>query len=222
MVTYTTMLLILVGVVTVPVIAAMLFWYLSYNRTAWIAKQTGKEANDVVWVRDKFKVRMINGVYTLIFRNQVERAPSFSGHLWAKIYHKQIKYTPERWATLDMSKKIQRGLFLYQDEEGHYIPLTIRVDGKNRELFGLPQNMRMFTAQSIAENQKLTLNARQLFKMNLAAIIGVVILGLAFLFFVIYTTKVQAETAISCTQIFQNATQSNGFITGLAQGVVGG
>lgn len=148
----------------------------SYRNTVWIARQTGEEINDVIWIPDKFKVRNINGTWEIKFYHMKEKTPSIDGKLWTKFLPndgKILRLTKDQFDTLDLRRHLKRGLFLYETTEGEFYPLTIRNDGKNVLFSIVNQDNRNFIMRETQDINNLTRNKKQEKLLLWAIIIGI-------------------------------------------------
>lgn len=214
------------------IIAAVVLRGRMYKNRVWIARQTGSDPTDVIWVEDRFYAKNINGLWVLKFKNIKDEAPSFDGSVHTKALRKSppkiLRLTRDQWAALDMSRKLQRGLFLYETTEGEYFPLKIgvNIDGQHT-LQRIDANTRMFLIKSTQNKNDLTRNRRREFLVLGGIIAGCIVLGVIFVIGIIYIhnesilgIESAKSACYSATQAAVNGT-SNSFI-GQIQGVVGG
>jgi flagellar basal body-associated protein FliL len=178
------LLLIIVFIVAVPfvVIGGFLFNKKSYRNDVWIARQTGANLDDVIWIKDKFKVLYVDGNWILKFYNMKERTPSVNGSYWTKFmspkFNNRLMQIPkEEWHTLDMRGKLKRGLFLYETTEGEFYPMGINTKdqlGKDIKLTIFNQDNRSFVASETQDVNSLTRNKNKDKLVLIAIIIGIV------------------------------------------------
>lgn len=216
-----TIALILGGLLFIPAVTAFVFWDRGFNYRVEIIKQVGKDPNDVIRVRDRFKVRQKNGVHTIIFRNQMrttwsrEETPSIPFRYWTKYLKKEIKYTDDQWNNMDLSRSIKRGLLLYQSTEGDYRPIEFAYDKEGVKAKILSQDNRRWTVSKLREESEFTLSKTQQLIVYGGITIAFIIMGVAFVMFLIYLS----ESAANLCAFGQSTTST--FIQG-AQAAVGG
>jgi hypothetical protein len=177
------------GLVGVPAIIAYFLWEISFNYKVQIAKQVGKDPNDVVWVNDRFKVREKMGVHTIIFRNQLSRTPSVPYRFWSKYTNKQLKYDEEQWKKLDLSSLLKRKLFLYQGLEGEFRPMEIVYENNQMQWRILSQDNRRWVVSKLREEHEFTLSKKQQLIIYASIVIAFIILAICFIMMLIYLTE---------------------------------
>lgn len=184
----TLILLLFVFLVVIPTlcIVAFLLYKSTFKNTTFIARQTGKDPTDVIWIEDKFRVNYENGAWIIQFYKIREKTPSVSGSLWMKVLSKKsqkkiLKYDKEEFDTLELRKHIKRGLFFYEASEGEFYPLTIKLDDKGKPSFTpLSQDNKMFLINDTIEANNLTKNNKKELTAIIAIIVGVIVLGAVF------------------------------------------
>lgn len=180
-------------------------WDLSFKNHGFIARQSGKDYSDVIWIPSRFKVRNIDGSWHIMFRNIRERTVSVEGKFWTKFINpkksKKINFSEEEWKKKDLSRLIQRGLFLYETSEGVFFPMTIDSDNKDFKFKIIDQDNRMFLINEIEHTNKLTEDNRRQFLTIIGIIIGLVIIGALIFFGVIYLNKMGTENIAYTAQV---------------------
>lgn len=206
--------IIVTGIIVFFVLFFLLIAGILYNKSfknrALIARQTGKDTDDVIWIEDRFRIKNDNGFYVMQFKHLREKTPSLSGAFWSKFISKKeqnkiIRVTKEQWGLLDLSKKIQRGLFLYETTEGEFFPIGLRQDEKQPVFSAISQNNRQFIINQTQDINSLTRSKRREMTVLLAAIISCFVLAVIFIFGIIYLsetakTSVQAQSQ-ACADI---------------------
>lgn len=190
-------------------IIAMIFFFVMYKKsfrnTAMIARQTGKEVTDVIWIKDKFRVKSVDGAWVIQFWNLREKTQSIQGNLWQRFLKndsKTLKFTKERWDSSDLSKHIQRGVYFYETTEGEFFPMQIKMDDKNPSFNVLSQDNRMFLINEFKNINNLTRNR----KMELVTLGGIIaaclVLCVIFIFGIIYLNEAskrsEAAQSVDC------------------------
>lgn len=208
--------LLLGALIFIPLLIWYVWWEISFNLKVQIFKQVGKDSNDVIRVQDRFKVRQKNGVYTIIFRNQLSNTPSPPYMYWTKYLGKSKEYTEEQWKTLDLSRQIKRGLMLYQGTEGDYRPIEFVKDATGVEKAKiLSQDNRRWVMSKLREEAEFTLSKKQQLIIYGGIIIAFIILAVVFVMFLIYLS----ENAQNVCAFGQSTT---GQFIQTVQGAVGG
>lgn len=180
------MLMLILAVLAIIVFGVPIFVLLyraSFKNKVRIARQTGNDINDVIWLEDKFKVVNPDGNWVIKFLNMKEQTTSVPGNLWvkfAKNSKQELKFSKDEWKSKQMSANVARGLVLYENTEGEFFPMTIsKVDGTVR--FGLlNHNNRQFAVNEIRRAHDLTRNKtveKILVIAAIVAIVGLVITG---------------------------------------------
>ena len=228
------MMVMILFIVFIVIVLAVL-----YNRTfknrAIIARQTGKDVSDVIWIEDKFRVKNREGLWIIEFRKMRQKTLSIDGKFWTKFIKKKkqagiLKYTKEEWDGLELSKKIQRGIFFYETTEGEFFPMEIR-DVEGKPSFSLiTQDNRQFIINETQDVNSLTRNKKRDTLVLVALIVGIIVIAFMFVFGIIYmneTTKTNmAAIGASCSQGIQqayiNATKTDPTFLSTATGMVGG
>lgn len=176
-------LFIIVMIVSIPIILFVFFLVNknSYRHTVWIARQTGKNFDDVIWIPDKFKLRNVNGSWEVKFYTIREKTPSIDGRFWTKTLNpayvrKIVKFDKLYWDNHDMSRQLKRGLMLYETTEGEFYPMGITKDNSSKtiNLTTFNQDNRMFVANETQSANSLTRNKNQDKLMLWGIIIGIV------------------------------------------------
>lgn len=200
----------IVGVIMVfvvlPILGWLVWYFTSFKYVARIARQTGSDPNDVVWINDKFKVVEKNGQYIIKFRIQKEKSQSFPYSFWSKHSNKNWKITHEEWLRMDLSKNIRRGLILYQTTEGEYHPMTIREYGKFEVL---PQDNRAFIVSQYSHVNDLSITPTKAFIAAGILALAVIVLGVLFVLYLVYLQEAQLAQGVvqPAGNTFLNAAQ---------------
>lgn len=218
--------LIIIGAVFIAMLAfvAFMVYWNSFKNKVHIARQTGEAIGDVVWIEDRFKVSSIEGRWTIIFRKIPEKTNSLEGKFWTKFIKKQKSWVLDRdkWDKYQMSKLIQRGLYLYETSEGVFFPMQItREDADDGTKDGkisfkiIDQDNRMFLIEELKNNSELTKDRRREIIGIVAVAVAFIVLGIAFVFGFMYLsdtsqTAMQQQAAV-CSEYFRtlaNITQN--------------
>lgn len=212
-----TIVALLFALIGGPLVLWYIFWEMSFTYPVWIARQAGKNIDDVIWFQDKCKVRNKQGVHTIIFRRQISKSQSFTGDLWSRFFKKKgVKFDDKKWKSLNMTKHLQRGLFLYQTSEGEFHPMKVAQKNEEVEMRILTQDNRMFLMNQTIEANELTLSKRQQMMVYGAIIVAFIALAVVFVLFLIYLNERAGEM---CMNVVQNT--GNQFLE-TTQGAVGG
>lgn len=188
------LLLIIMFVVLVPtiIVIAYVFNKRSYRNIAHIARQTGKDPNDVIWIQDKFKVRYLDGTWEIKFYKMKENTPSVQGNLWSKFLaptqqsNKILQFKKETWDSIDMRRHLKRGVFFYETTEGEFYPMNIVADDKIFNFSTINQDNRSFVARETQNINSLTRNKNKeklLLWAIIIGIIGLVVVGGILIYF---------------------------------------
>jgi flagellar basal body-associated protein FliL len=204
--------LAIVGMIAFPAAIWAFFWWNSFKHKVWIAKQSGKDESDVIWVEDKCKVVDINGEHQIKFRGHKGGSPSFPGGFWTKVFPKKLPHSMSEKQWYEMKKSLGRGIFLYQTTEGEFHPMRIQTDNEGFKSFRvLTQDNRGFIIRSLSDNNELAFNGRKQM-ITYIAIAGVfIILAICFIIWLVYLTE-------SASNVCNVASSS---FTETAQGVIG-
>lgn len=178
------MILIVLFFLGILAFIAYKFWDKSFRNKAMIARQTGINIDDVIWINERFKVVNVNGSWKIIFRHIREKTGSIEGKFWTKFSKTKPKtttYNEDEWKKKDMSKLIQRGLFLYETSEGVLFPMKITRSETDDFTFNIvDQDNRMFLINEIEHVESLTKNPRSEMVKLVAIIVAIVVLGVTF------------------------------------------
>jgi hypothetical protein len=174
--------LLLLGVLVLLVVlgvVAFVVWDKSFRNTARIARQTGNDINDVIWVNTRFKVIHEGGSWKIVFRHLREKTNSVEGRFWTKFYKPgtEISMTKQQWEQKDMSRLLQRGLLLYETSEGVFFPMSINFSGGSSQLKIIDQENRMFLTNEIANTNELTKDKKNETLKIVAIVIGLVLIA---------------------------------------------
>lgn len=231
--------IIFISVVILAFITGFIIYNSTFKNVARIARQTGKDDNSVIWVTDKFKVINKDGEWHIKFKNMRVKTQSIDGNKWTTFFKpkdvaKELKMTKDEWANREMSKKIQRGLILYEDNHGELKPMEIVKTNKDGvELKVLGQDNRRWLVTEIKEINSLTRNRKQDMLYLLAFIVCALVMGVVFIFGIIYMneqgTKALSANQEACTKYIdkllnytQEVKNEKGFAQQTANVVVGG
>lgn len=174
----------------------------SYKNKAMIARQTGRDINDVIWLEDSYKITNENGNWLLEFKRMKERTQSIDGSVWtkflAKKYHnKMLKYTRDEWDRIDMRRHIKRGLFFYETTEGELYPMTIQDHSFNI----IDRDDRLFVMTETQNVNELVKNDKKMMTTLLAIIIGIVVLGVVFVGGAIWQNNTHEKNIVATQQV---------------------
>lgn len=235
---FTILIIALVVLLFISIIIAIMAYNASFRNVAWIARQTGKERSDVIWLSDKFRVINKDGFWEIQFRHLTERTSSVNGRFWTKFIapkyvKKVVKFKENEWKGSDLSKKLQRGLFLYETTEGEFFPMEISFDGSSATFKPFGQDNRQFLINEIKDINDLTKNKKREMLILLAIIIGIIVLGVVVVMSIIYlknsSVDQMAQLSSVCSSYANalfNATtttaQQAGWATNAAHVVAGG
>lgn len=172
----------------VPIALTMFFFILkaSYKNTAWIARQSGNDINDVIWIPDKFRVRPIDGTWQIQFQKMKEKTQSIDGKFWTKFLTKGMSkrvltFSKDKWDSMEMRRHIRRGIFFYETTEGELFPMIIKKDEKEFTFSLVNQDNRQFIMREIQDINNLTRSKKKEMLAMIAIIVGILVLGLAFI-----------------------------------------
>jgi hypothetical protein len=177
------MFIILFGVLLIGLLGVFVFFYWDrgFKNVAHIARQTGENIDDVIWIKTRFKVVYHNGIWKIHFRHLREKTLSVEGKFWTKFGKSKILQMSEtEWKSRDMTKLVQRGLYLYETSEGVFYPMKIEITDKKAGLRILDQDNKLFLINEIANIDMLTKDNQRMMVTIIAIIVGIVILGAVF------------------------------------------
>lgn len=233
-----TIYFIIIFFIILLMIVAFLAYNASFKNIVMIARQTGNSSDNVIWTKDKFKVVNKNGYYVIKFWKRKIKNPDYSGKFYTVFFKPKTvgdskKLTREEWDRQDMSTKIQRGLFLYENNEGQLFPMKIELDTDGAKFLVLGQNHRRWLADEIKDINELTRNRAKDVILLAAAIIAIASLAVIFIFGFIYMneqgTKAIGANQVACTQYIdrlinytQTVEERSGFIKDAQTAIVGG
>jgi len=175
----------------IPALVWFIWWNKSFVHKMWIAKQSGKEVTDVIWIEDKFKVVDKGGEHIIILKRHHGKTPSFKGEFWAKVFKVKntvINIDSSEW-TVHLRKHLGRGMFVYQSTEGEFHPMSILEAKGDLGFKILPQDNRGFIIRSMSQTNELSLNSHKQMIIYLAIVGAFVILVIAFVLWLIYMTE---------------------------------
>jgi len=157
----------------------------SYKNKVWIARQTGKDVADVIWIEDRCRVVNKNGAWVIEFQKLREKMQSVRGEWWSKLLkpsyqRKALKFDKNEWDSLNFRPNLIRGLFLYETTEGEFYPMVpSKKDGEF--LFKiLDQDSKQFMISEIKDVNDLTRNTKQEVTLLWGIVIGIIVLGFVF------------------------------------------
>jgi len=221
--------LVLSGVLIVVASFAFALYNMTFKNKVDIARQTGKDVSDVIWVTDKFRVRNRDGYYVIEFKRLRNKTPSIPGSFWTKFVQSKyerrtIRMTKEHWDVTDMSRRIQRGLKLYETSEGEYFPMQITTQDGKPVLSVVTQDNRQFIIHETQDVNSLTRSKKREMTVLVMAIVAILVLCLVFIFGIIYmnetaktTLATQVRECAQYSQILYNQTTGQGPATFLQQ-----
>jgi hypothetical protein len=176
----------------------------SFKNVARIARQTGIESDNVIWIDDKFKVTQRNGQWVITFFRIKERTSSIPGSSWTKFLHpkgrnKVLELSDDEWRGRQLSKHIQRGIFFYETIEGQLSPMTIvRKDGETY-FEVMTQDNISFLAEAVIEANSLTRNRNKELLVLGGIIAACLVLGIISIFGIIYMNE-SAKSTLGASQ----------------------
>ena len=176
----------------------------TYKNTTMIARQTGNSADDVVWIKDRFRVKNRDGFWIIQFKKLREKTSSVPGKFWTKFIaekqtNKVLKFTDEEWKGRDISRLIRRGILFYETNEGEFHPMSIEYDSSGAKLHVISQDNRQFLINEIKDINSLTKNRFKEMLLLGAIILGIFVLAVIFILGIIYM-KESAQESLSSSQ----------------------
>lgn len=186
------------------IIFAIAMYRKSFRNACEIARQTGSSPDDVIWIRDRFRVKNKNGFWVIEFLGLKEKTGSIEGRFWTKFIQKKytnkvLRYTEVEWKTRDLSKLVQRGIKFYETNEGEFHPMSINFDGEQAKLHVISQDSRQFLINEIKDINSLTKNRFKEMLLMAGAIVACFILAIIFIIGIIYM-KESAQTSLASSQ----------------------
>lgn len=165
-----------------------LIWFLnrkSFKNKVWVARQTGKAKEDVIWFEDKCRVVNKSGAWIIEFEKIKEKTRSIDGKFWTslitpKYQQKALKFSKDEWDQLNMRTNLMRGLFLYETTEGEFYPMAVEHKDGRFAFQILDQDNRQFMIEEIKDVNDLTRNHKTEITLLWGIIIGIVVLALVF------------------------------------------
>lgn len=224
------------GFIVLCLLFVLIMYFKSFKNHVMIARQTGSDPTNVIWVSDRFKVVDKDGYYRIIFLKRRVRTSDADGKLYTLFFKKKpqgISITKEEWLMKDMSKLVQRGLFMYETNEGQFFPITMEVNN-GAKFQVLDQDKRRWITEEIKDIHELTRNRTKDILLLTAAIVACVVLALTFIFGIIYlneqATKTQGTVQGACMAYIDKIMNytitiqenNNGVASNLANSIVGG
>jgi hypothetical protein len=191
--------------VIIIVLGSYALWLSTFRNRAIIARQTGESVDSVIWVQDRFKVKSQKGEWIIVFKTLRMKTAGAPGRLWTsfskdKEIPRELRLTPEEWKTNEMSKKIQRGLFLYESSEGELSPMGITLDEHGRRHFKVfTQDNKRWLINEIKDINDLTRNRTKDILLLVAGIVAIAALAVIFIFGIIYMNE-QATKSLAINQ----------------------
>jgi hypothetical protein len=175
----------------------------SYRNRARIARQTGSNSDDVIWIEDTFRVKNTGGAWVIQFKKLREKTTSIPGSYWMKFVlpsalPKVLKYTDEEWKGQDLSKLIQRGIMFYETSEGEFHPMSVSFDGVAR-LHTISQDNKQFLISEIKDINSLTRNRFKEMMLLGGIVLAVFVLAVVFILGIIYL-KESAQDSLGNSQ----------------------
>lgn len=229
--------ILLVTLVPIIVIVGFLLNKSSYRNTVWIARQTGKDVNDVIWIQDRFKVQFVDGQWNIRFYKMKEASQSVNGKFWTKILKKnsntdkKLGFSKEVWDSLDMRHHLKRGLFLYETTEGEFYPLPIRFLDDKPIFTPFDQDNRTFIAQETQNINALTRNKsseKLMMWIIIVGIIGLVVVGGLMTYFqnksheenIVATANLCGQYTVNIVNALTNSSTKPQFINDIKNNIV--
>ena len=238
MISILTIYSIFIGLIILVAVIVFIAYQLSFKNRAMIARQTGKSTDNVVWIQDKFKVVRKDGFYYIKFKNLRNKTANIDGKYWTTFFKpkdvpKELKMSKEEWENREMAKKIQRGIYFYENNNGQFFPMSIEFNEQTANFNVLDNDNTRWLANEVKEANDLTRNRTKDILLLTIAIVCVVVLALVFIFGIIYLNETGAR-AISvnqdaCTKYLDKilnytvtVQEKGGFATNLGNTIVGG
>lgn len=205
---------VIASLILVPPVIGIIIYNMGFRHKVMVAKQTGPGAEDVIWVEDSARIGFKNGNYTMTFKRHRGKTQVPEGKWWHRFLRKNAvkEFTEEEWRKKDMRRAMQRGIMLYQNNEGEFHPMRIRYENNRADLEVLSQDNRMFIAQEIQDTQELTLSKRQQVIAIVAIVVGFILIAAVMILGFIYIGNQADNLARVAIQVGTQA----------SQGVVGG
>lgn len=206
------------------IVIAYVLYRKSFRNIAWIARQSGKDVGDVVFVPEKFRVQNRDGLRVIQFLNLRERTNSLGGSFWTKALKpkfapKLLKFSRDEWDIQDMSRKIQRGIFFYETSAGEFYPMRIVPDGDGFGFSVIDQDNKMFVINETQDINSLTRNRKRDWILSAIAIVALIGIIITFIIGNVYMHEesvaglsANAQVCSSYAQAIINATQSGQFL----------
>lgn len=193
----------------------------SYKNTTMIARQTGRSTDDVIWIKDRFRVKNINGFWVVQFKKLREKTSSVPGSFWTKFIgekyqQKILKFSEDEWKTRDISRLIRRGIMFYETNEGEFHPMSIEYDGDTAKLHVISQDNRQFLINEIKDINNLTKNRFKEMLLLAGIILAIFVLCVIFILGIIYMKEsaqgslaASQQACIDYYQVVKNITETN-------------
>ena len=186
-------------------ITSIVIYNKSFKNRAIIARQNGKDVDNVIWIEDKFRVRMKEGHWFIQFKKLREKTNSISGEFWTRFIKKKktptaLEYTPEEWKGLDLSKLIQRGVFFYETNEGEFHPMSISGKEGKYGFNVMSQDNKRWLANEIKDINSLTRNKNKDMLLLGGIVLAILILGIVTIFSIVYMKETTQTAQITSQQ----------------------
>lgn len=183
--------MILIFVCSIPIVVFVAFMLNknSYRNKAWIARQTGNNVDDVIWLEDKFKILNVDGTWVIKFYTMREKTPSIHGGFFTKFItpaysRKAVSMGKDNWNSLDMNRHMKRGIYFYETTEGEFYPMSIVKENKDgKDVFNFTtvnQDNRNFIMRETQNINSLTRNKKDDKLLLWGFIVGIVAMVIVF------------------------------------------
>lgn len=194
----------LILLIILTIFASIMIYRKSFRNHCGIARQTGNSADDVVWIKDRFRVKNVNGFWVIQFLRLREKTSSIPGKYWTKFLNpkranKVLAFSDDEWKSRDLSRLIQRGINFYETNEGEFHPMSIHFDADGARLHVISQDSRQFLINEIKDINSLTKNRFKELLITAMAILACFILAVIFIIGIIYM-KESAQDSLSSSQ----------------------
>lgn len=201
--------MLFIGGMVIGTLFIVIFFIVMHNKSfknkTIIARQTGTDTNDVIWVPDKFRVKNKDGFWIIEFKGIKQKTASIAGSNWTKFVapkytKKAIGYNSDEWKSKDLSRLIQRGIFFYETSEGEFHPMSIDfVEGKGAKFNIISQDNKQFLINEIKDINSLTRNKNKELLLLAGIILACFILAIIFILGIIYL-KESAQDSLGKSQ----------------------
>lgn len=194
----------IIGMIMLTIIMAIMLYRASFRNHCSIARQTGSSDDDVIWIKDRFRVKNKNGFWLIQFLRLKDTTSSVPGKFWTKFIapkkmKKVLAFSEEEWKSRDLSKLIQRGIMFYETNEGEFHPIALEFKTGQAKMHVISQDSRQFLINEIKDINSLTKNRFKELLITAMAILACFILAVIFIIGIIYM-KESAQESLSMSQ----------------------